>query len=107
MPKKKTSIIWDVPKEDLQLLIDKSNSIVDVLKCLDLNPYNGNHKTIHTRIAQDGLSLNRLVENRKKSHNKTNRNKIPDSDIFVDNSCYSRSHLKQRLLKLVKYECAE
>jgi 5-methylcytosine-specific restriction endonuclease McrA len=109
MPKKKTSIIWDVPKEDLQLILNKSDSIVDVLKCLNLNPYNGNHKTIHARVAQDGLNLDQLIENRKKffASRPNNQNKISDCDIFVDNSLYAKCNLKQRFLKLVKYECAE
>lgn len=105
---KKTSVIWSVSKDELQKILDISNSIVDVLKHFNLDPYNGNHKTINSRIKLDNLCLKKLIENRKAAAiarmflRKTN-----DENVFCENSTWSRSCLKERFLKLVEYKCCE
>lgn len=107
MARKRTSIIWNASKEELQHILDSSNSIVDVLKHFDLDPYNGNHKTIHNRVKSENLCLKKLEQNRKNAIKKRSFNKLNDEDVFCENSNYSRKHLKSRFLNLVEYKCCE
>jgi 5-methylcytosine-specific restriction endonuclease McrA len=112
MGRKKTSDIWKIPKKDLQDLLDVSNSIVDVLKNLGFKPYNGNHKTIHARVKRDGLSLDKLKQNRtiaRSEHLRIINLKKTDEQVFCECSNFSRSHLKKRIIdkKLFAYKCLE
>ena len=109
MPRKKTSIIWDIPKQEFQELLDASDGIVDVLRKLNLDPYNGNHKTIHARVEEDGLNLDKLNSNRiiATSKRMVCVAKLSDEEVFCEKSSYCRQHLKNRFLDKVKYECCE
>lgn len=108
MSRKKTSVIWGVSKDELQKILDISNSIVDVLKHFNLDPYNGNHKTINSRIKLDNLCLKQLTINRKNfAIARMFELKISDENVFCENSTYSRKCLKERFLKLVEYKCCE
>lgn len=109
MPRRKTSVIWDVPKEELQQVLNQSNSIVDVLKHYGLDPYSGNHKTIHSRVKIDDLCLKQLTQNRKLylSNKASLFNRFPDEKVFCENSSFHRTPLKKRFLKLVEYKCCE
>ena len=115
MPKKpRTSEIWKISKDKLQSIIDNSNTIVDVLKTFDLNPYSGNHRTLHERIKKDNLDLTQLNLNRKMYmkqhiHKMVKSNTIPNSKIFKKNSKYLHgTNIKNRLIKynLKEYRCA-
>jgi 5-methylcytosine-specific restriction endonuclease McrA len=113
MKNRKTSIIWTTPKEELQKLLNESNSFVEVFKKLNLNPYTGNHRTLNQRIKKENLCLNKLKENRIKSSRenlkKMNSCKTLNNNIFCENSTYaSRQNIKKKLIKFhnVKYECS-
>ncbi len=64
--RKRTSKIWTVPQKDLQDLLNSSNSLVEVISKIGLDPYNGNHKTLNQRIKEEQLDLSILKNNRKK-----------------------------------------
>lgn len=111
---RKTSIIWEMSKQDFQDLIDNSTSKVDVLKKLNLNPYNGNHRTLNQRILDDNIDLTKLKQNAifwRKEFNKKNREKqkIPNDKIFIENSSYARRHLKRKIIEqsIIPYICTE
>ena len=92
----------------MQKILDISNSIVDVVKQFNLDPYNGNHKTINNRIKLDNLCLNQLTINRKNfAITRMFVPTIDDENVFCENSTCSRSCLKSRFLKLVEYKCCE
>ena len=108
MGRKKTSGIWLIDKEELQNTLDSSDSIVDVLRKLGFDPYNGNHKTLHARVAADGLSTKKLDVNnriRAREHLSNIRGFLDDKEVFCENSSYSRYNLKQRLLTYLEYRC--
>ena len=105
MARKRTSIIWNISKEEFQQVLDKSNSIVDVLKHFCCDPYSGNHKTVHARVNSDNLCLKALEQNRKTC--KKIRSSKADEDVFCENSTYGRTHLKSRFLKFIEYKCCE
>lgn len=107
MSRKKTSVIWSLSKDELQSVIDKSNSVVDVIKHFGLNPYNGNHKTFNSRVKLDNLCLKQLAINRKDTKKTISLKRISDDDVFCENSNYNRTNLKERFLKLVEYKCCE
>ena len=108
MARKRTSIIWNISKEEFQQVLDKSNSIVDVLKHFNLDPYNGNHKTVHARVKSDNLCLKKLKHNSLIATSiRMSSSKISDENVFCENSTYCRKSLKERFLKLVEYKCCE
>jgi len=114
MKRKRTSIIWNITKEELQALLDESQTIKSVLERVGLNPINGNHRTLHERVRCDELSLEKLEANRKKwrnNHMKSlgSKAKISNNQVFVKDSKYNNNkNIKARLLKdnLIEYECS-
>jgi hypothetical protein len=111
--KKKTSKVWDMPKDEFQRLLDTSNSVVEVIKHFGLNPQSGNHKTIYARVKQEHLSLTKLRANREKAmvdHAKQlNAQRLPNKDVFCEHSNYNRKHLKSRIIdqNLIIYQCED
>lgn len=110
--RKRTSPIWSIPAEKFQELLNTSNSFVDILIKVGLDPYNGNHKTLNYRIKEEGFDISILEQNRKKNqenHMKSLHKKKTYNleDILVENSNYKNCHLKQRLLSknLLENKC--
>lgn len=101
--RKRTSKIWECPKEQLQALLDTSDSLVEVIGELGLDPYAGNHKTLHSRIREDNLSVEKLERNRSVARRQhlveLNSRKYSDEEVFVENSHYHRKHIKRRVLE--------
>lgn len=111
--KRRTSPIWKIPAEEFQELLDTSESFVDLLIKVGLDPYNGNHKTLNQRIKEEGFDTSILEVNRvkkRKEHMKAiKKGKTYSLDmVLVENSNYSRNNLKRRLLDegILKNECA-
>ena len=110
--KYKTSVIWTISKDDLQKIIDESSTKVEILKKLGFDGYNGNHRTLSTRIITDKLNMDKFNinyqnfnDNRTKIINFDNKPKM--IDILTQNSTYNRQSLKKRLVseKLKDYKC--
>lgn len=111
--KKRTSPIWSVPPEKFQQLLNTSNSFVDILIKIGLDPYNGNHKTLNHRIKEDGFDISILEKNRRKSREKHMKSLLEKKtykleDILVENSKYGSHHLKNKLISqnILKNECS-
>lgn len=108
MTRKKTSPIWLLNKNEMQELLDGSESFVEVLNKLKLNAHSGNHRTLNQRIKKDSLDVEKLQKRRKEKIRQASiRKKIPISEILVENSNYSTNHLKARLIneKILDYHC--
>ncbi len=110
--KKRTSPIWKIPAEEFQELLDTSESFVDLLIKIGLDPYNGDHKTLSQRIKEEGFDTSVLQVNRvkkRKEHMKAIiEGKTYSLDmVLTENSNYSRNNLKRRLLDegILKNEC--
>jgi len=106
--RKRTSPIWLKSKQELQGLLDKCSTFVEVLKELGLDAYSGNHRTLKERIKQDSLNIEKLNEKRKELYKKLNTKRlIPLSEIMIENSTFSTNHLKRRLIKekILEYKC--
>jgi hypothetical protein len=99
MTRNRTSIIWNINKEEIQNLLDTCSSFVEVLGCLGLSKHSGNHRTLNERIKQDNLNVEILIQNRKQKISSIGKKKkIPSSEIFVEDSKYPRSKIKQRII---------
>lgn len=101
--RRRTSPIWNIPAEEFQNLLNTSNSFVDILIKVGLDPYNGNHKTLNHRIKEEGFDISILEQNRKINQEKhikslTEKKTYSLEDILVENSRYGSHHLKQKLL---------
>jgi 5-methylcytosine-specific restriction endonuclease McrA len=111
MGRHKKSIIWNLESEQLQTLLDTSDSIVDVLGKIGLDPYNGHHKVLHARIDRDGLSLQQLKKNRTvaRAAHLSDIRRTPDEDMFCENSSCQRKNVKDRIIKsgMIEYKCVE
>jgi len=110
MTRKRTSIIWTKSKENMQDLLDECSSFVEVLGRLGLSKHSGNHRTLNERVKKDNLNIQILIQNRKiKISNIGKKKKIPSNQIFIENSNYSRSKIKQRVIqeKIIDYICEQ
>ena len=58
------SKLYDYTKEELQNLLDESNSYSDLLKRINLNPRGGNQRTLKKIIVEYNLDETKLNENR-------------------------------------------
>lgn len=108
MSRKRTSPVWAKSKNEMQNLLNESNSFVEVLEKLGLCGHSGNHRTLKERIKKDNLSIKILEKKRKeKNIERSILKKIPLSKIMVKNSNYGTNHLKARLIKenVFKYVC--
>lgn len=110
--RKRTSPIWNIPADKFQELLNASNSFVDLLIKVGLDPYNGNHKTLNHRIKEEGFDISILEQNRKKNQERHMKSLLEKrtyslEDILVENSTFDRKNLKNKILEhnLLSYEC--
>lgn len=66
MPKSK---IGEYTKEEIQILLDTSRSIKEVLEKIGLSPFGNNYKTINKYIKSYSLSIEKMNINRKQTSN--------------------------------------
>lgn len=85
-------------KEVLQKAVDKSYSIADVCRELNLKPVGGNYHTIVKKCQEFNINISHFTgQNWKKSPIKDpNVNKL--EDILQQNVNFKSSHLKKRLI---------
>jgi len=95
--------------QELQTIVDESESIRDVIIKVGLSPNGqGGYVTFHKKIKERGIDISKL---RERTHNKLSKinisKRIPLDEILKDNSSYPRVHLKKRLLStgLLKNKC--
>jgi hypothetical protein len=108
--RKKRSIIWTIPKEDFKILVEKSNSIGEILKFFNLNNKGGNSNTIKRRILEEQIDISHIPLGKTSNKGrKFCKEKTPLEKICTKNSSFNRTHLKKRLLKenVLKNLCAE
>lgn len=109
------SILYEFTPDELQKLLDTSDSYSDLLRKIGLNPKGGNPETLKKIIKEYKLDETKLNINRSNlrsqkaitTHIKT---KVPMEDIFSNKYIYySSSNLLKRLVNegYKKYECEE
>lgn len=97
----------DWSKDNLSKVVSKSISKKDVLKKLGLRFAGSNCETLNKYISIYGIDTSHFVKNYYKIRLIKIGEKKEMSDILVENSNFSRTHLKERLFKegLLKREC--
>ncbi len=113
MSRKKTSAIWLVSDQEFLNLMQSSESVTEVLDKLGYKSKTG--KT-HRDIQERALALGFNMQEFKTRTERIRREKfsqlgagarVSNAEIFVENSTYNRSHLRQRIIKerLLPYSC--
>ena len=106
-------MIKNVPYDELQELLNTSNSYIDVLRKLYYQTNNGNNiNTLKKRIMLDGFDTSLLDVNRKESQDKHRavlflKNEKPFEEVFKDDSLANPSIVRKKLkkYKLLEYKC--
>jgi 5-methylcytosine-specific restriction endonuclease McrA len=102
----KRSKFWLIPKEILSEITKNSSSIAEVIRKCEMISSGASYKILKSRLDEEKINYShiRLGSNKGK---KFIRKKIPLDKILVENSEYSRSHLKKRLISDLswKEEC--
>lgn len=107
MNKRRTSSIWSIPKNELELVVATHKSYKEILATFGLENKGNNFKTLKQRMNEDCVEYSHL---QKKGDNLRVFNTAkPLKEIMVINSNFSRGHLKKRLLKegLLLNKCYE
>jgi hypothetical protein len=106
----KTSIIWKMSSEEFRKIVLESTSLGQVLKYFGLENKGGNSKTVKTRCIFENIDLGHIKLGANSNKGRSfNVKKTPLKDILIENSTYSRTHLKERLIneKIIEYKCFE
>lgn len=101
---RKKSIIWLIPKTELEVIVKQSSSFTEILSKLDLKiESGGNFKTLKERLKQDNFDYQHILNNKKLFRGKIQR--IPTEQLLVNGKF--QSHLKERLLKenIIENKC--
>jgi hypothetical protein len=107
--KPRKSLIWKIPKEDLQEIVKNSTSISEILSHFNLENKGHNYRTLKSRLLEDDISYDNiklgLSSNRGRKF--PNSKKIPLDEILVEDNQYNRRLLKKRLIDqgLIKNQC--
>lgn len=109
--RKKKSILWTIPKEELKQIVKSTDSLSFILRKYGLSPKGGNSKTLKDRLISDEIDFSHIVLGRNSNKNKSIRGckGQPLEEILVENSNYTNSRsLKKRLIKenIVVNECS-
>lgn len=100
---KQRNKIWSVSLEDLKETVKASKTLSDILKSFGLSTASANYVSLKTRLKQDNIDYShiKLGLNSNKNRNMFWLKEliIPLSEILIEESTYSRCHLKERLFK--------
>ena len=101
------NVIKNSDDEVFKAIVQKSNSIREVIAAFNLNVCGAQYDSVKAKMATLGLSTDRF-DKTQYSKSAQNSVRIPLSVILIDNSSYSNfTRLKIRLVKegLLKYRC--
>lgn len=106
--RKRTSPIWEIPKEEFLSICKKSKTISEIMRICKLNDKGGNRKTIFARIKEDNIGISHIPLGYSANRNRrTNFQKNPIEYFLVEHCKSTRFHIKKRLINedLLKNEC--
>jgi len=70
MNRKRRSVIWAMPKKELERLVATSVSYSELLSYFKLQNKGANYKTLHKRLEEDGINTDAIDRNRTKFRKK-------------------------------------
>lgn len=98
--KKRTSIVWSVPKEELEIIVKNNGSLSKVLKYFGLYNKGGNIKTLKRRLDEENIDYSHIPLGSDSNKGRSIPKKmIPLEKVMIEGSTYSRGSLKKRLLR--------
>lgn len=110
--RKKSNVLYNYTKEQLQDLLNNSNSYCDILSKIGLNSKGGNINTLKKIIKEYELNEDILNANRKKLYKKcghisNNSLLISQEEYFKNGAFYHSNSLKKNLIErgLKEYKC--
>ena len=97
----------DWSKENLTKIISESETQRDVISKLKIRNAGSNYKTLRKYIELYNISTEHFINSYDKIVSINLNKKLPINDILVENSSYTRTHLKKRLYDegILKREC--
>jgi len=109
MSRQRTSRIWLIPRSELEAIVKRSRTLKAILDELGFGS-GASINALKRRLKEDAIDRSHIPSG---TQSNTGR-KFPDrkktllSDILVENSTFSRAHLKARLIKdgILKNCCA-
>ena len=106
MPSKKTSLLWNTPKEKLEQAVKESNFYREVGEKLDIVIHAGVYKTLKNVLKYHKIDYTH-IQNNKIPKNKGNFDLSKFENHLTENSKISRSKLKNILIDkgLLEYKC--
>lgn len=108
-PNARRSAVWKMDREELISLLEKSNTLAEVLIAFNLKNKGSNYRTLKRRIVEDGLEsyYEEFVKNQTRAAIEACR--IPIEEQLVKNSSAKGTHLKKKIIKakLLPYLCSE
>lgn len=101
MSRKRTSALWAIDIEVLREIVSKSNSFSDVFRHFGMPTTGAGFKTLRQRLDEVGVNYEhiRLGLDCNKGRKFLVTKAIPLGQVMVEGSSYSRSALKNRLLR--------
>jgi 5-methylcytosine-specific restriction endonuclease McrA len=97
MVARRSSKIWNISKDDLLVLVEKSSSYKEVLSHFGLENKGNNFKTLRHRMIEDHIDFAHFRT--RNEYLKPFQESTPLELILVENSSFNRTHLKNKLLK--------
>ncbi len=100
-----------IEKKEFKSIVEKSNSISDVLAFVGYKNKSGAaHNKVKERIEREKISTSHMISLNSYKKNRNGATKIPIEEILIENSTYTNlNRLKIRIVneKILKYECFE
>lgn len=98
----KRNKIWNIPKEDLEKVVQNSSSLNAILTHFGFCNQSGVYKVLRARLKEDQIDISHisLGLNSNKGRNFISKTALPLSEILIENSSYTaRGRLKTRLIR--------
>ena len=108
--RQKRSVLWIIPKQELELIILNSSSYSEILRKLNIFSQGSNINTLKRRIEYENIDTSHIKKGLNSNKGKKfgpSKNRIPNETLFVENSCTCRSVIRSRLIKenIISYSC--
>jgi len=105
MSKVRTSLFWKIPRETIEEITKTSNSIAEIIRKCEMVSSGASYKVLKRRLDEDNIDYSHINLGVGSNKGRTFKvDKIPLSQILVEDSSYSRKELKKRLMKELGWE---
>ena len=110
--RKKRSVIWAIPRQDLQAIVNSETSVSAVLRRLGFGPAGASWNILKKRFDQDKIDHFHFgdgFQGLREANRKRAASNIPFEIFFSEGSTVDRKSLKRRILKekLIEERCAD